>query len=278
MDPSAGPGRYGHPPAVGPLELADRGRSVLLEPGEGDQSALVQCEAGDGGDARGYVAPARGFPGREPGVAGEGQGAVGCRAPDGDGVRAQRSEGVRQEGLGHRLGVVGGGQYPAFGRAEPHGDRGGLGRFRRAGAPGERGGDLADVVAGSLVDDVGGEFERGQPGLAGQVVELAGRRGGVQLSCPIRMPLASSIRALPSAAACAARTSRRSRSTVATRRPRGVGAGCGAGFEDGSSPAVPGAVPAAVPGAVPAAVTGTVPAPVPCGRASSWRRVPGVIR
>ncbi len=179
MDAAARPGRYGHPPPVGPVQVRDRGQPFALQAGKGDQSALAQREAGDGGDTRGDVSPAGGFPGREPGVPGEGQGAVGRRGPHGDGDRSQGFEGVRQKGFGHCLGVVGGGQHPAFGGAQPDRHPGGrLGRAERAGALDELGGDLADVVAGGLVDDVRGEVERGQPGLAGQLVQLPCRRGG----------------------------------------------------------------------------------------------------
>ncbi|GAA3293062.1 hypothetical protein GCM10020295_13940 [Streptomyces cinereospinus] len=103
---------------------------------------------------------------------------------------------------------------------------------------------------------------------------------GPQPSRSTRMPLASSIRARPSASAWAARTSRRSRSTVAASLPTGEVGEASAGSPSAAAPGPSGAA-AAAPAAGtgnggPAAVGGTACGPPGAsggpGRASAARR------
>ncbi len=177
VDPAARPGGHGDPGAVGVLAAADRGQSG---PGERRQPlpvGLGQTAPGHGGHVGRDVVPAGRLARRETGAAREGQRAVGAGRPDRHGDRAQRAQGVIEQGVGHRLGVVRG-QETALGGAQPYG--GGLldGPGRGRGDGQERLGDLRDAVPGRLVDHLHRELQRGHLRLLGEFGELAGGLGG----------------------------------------------------------------------------------------------------
>ncbi len=273
VDPPAGPGGHRHPAALGVARVADRGDAGGGERGNRTVLRAVRASPGHGGHAGRHVPPAGGLVGAEARVAAEGQGGVGAGGPDGDGGGAQRREGVFEEGLGDGLAVPGV-ERGALGRAQAHGDRpAGPGRSVGPGARlrpvrvpyglDEVVGDLGDPVVGGLVDDVRGQFQRGEPGLGGQFGELLrglGRAAAEPLDDDALgeldqgAPLGRGVRGahLP-----------RSRSTVAASRPTAEwsSAGCRSSSPGGRGRGRPGrcrsAVPVGTDGGVPAVAVGS---------------------
>lgn len=227
MDPPAGAGGHGDPAAVGELGVPDRGHARLVERGVPAGAAFGERTPGDGGDAGRDVAPAFGLRGGEAALPASARepseraahtatvqapsGARACCSKESATAWASAAASAPLSAVRSRTTAEEAVREPPRMPGPPS-----VASARNSAATSESRSRAAWLMTSTA-------SSRGStPACSARAVRCRAASTGPRPSRSIRMPRARSSRARPSAAACAAHTSCRSRRTVAASRPTAV--------------------------------------------------------